>query len=90
MSGASRLFYADSRMRNFLLILLQLAVMAATLCGPDSWHPDEHRHVATLVPIARESRAAGRTGVLHMPPIVAVTGLLASMLAVRMGTACAS
>ena len=34
MRGARRLTYADSRMRDFLLTLLHLAVMAAKLCGP--------------------------------------------------------
>jgi putative transposase len=34
LRGARRLTYADSRMRDFLLTLLHLAVMAAKLCGP--------------------------------------------------------
>jgi putative transposase len=34
LRGARRLTYADARMRNVLLSLLHLAVMAAKLCGP--------------------------------------------------------
>ena len=34
MRGARRLTYADSRMKDVLLTLLHLAVMAARLCGP--------------------------------------------------------
>ena len=34
MRGARRLTYADSRMKNVLLTLLHLAVIAAKLCGP--------------------------------------------------------
>ena len=33
MRGTRRLSYADSRMKDFLLILLHLAVVAAKLCG---------------------------------------------------------
>jgi hypothetical protein len=34
LRGARRLAYADSRMKDFLLILLHLAVTTAKLCGP--------------------------------------------------------
>ena len=34
MRGGRRSTYADARMRNVLLTLLHLAVMAAKLCGP--------------------------------------------------------
>ena len=34
MRGTRRLAYADSRMKDFLLTLLHLAVMTAKLCGP--------------------------------------------------------
>ena len=34
MRGGRRSTYADTRMRNVLLTLLHLAVMAAKLCGP--------------------------------------------------------
>jgi hypothetical protein len=34
LRGTRRLAYADSRMRNFLLALLRLAVTIAKLCGP--------------------------------------------------------
>ena len=34
MRGSRRLTYADSRMKDLLLTLLHLAVMAATLWGP--------------------------------------------------------
>ena len=34
MRGARRVAYADSRMKDFLLALLHLAVMTAKLCGP--------------------------------------------------------
>jgi hypothetical protein len=34
LCGTRRLAYADSRVRNFLLTLLHLAVTTATLCGP--------------------------------------------------------
>jgi hypothetical protein len=34
LGGSRRLVYADSRMRNFLLTLLHLAVTTAKLCGP--------------------------------------------------------
>ena len=34
MRGTWRLSYADSRMKDFLLTLLHLAVVTAKLCGP--------------------------------------------------------